>query len=198
MSDAALDSTLTHRERAAVAWRAVWPLLVAALLFAALAGWRDGRFPEAAYRATPEATPEQLAALKAGLVPSAFGWVDWGIFAAIPLFLALKNLTMARRMTYVDWLAVSLIAANASFMLLYSLVVFGDAYPYWFATHREAVTLFQSCLRACLIVSLAWTSALLILVPEPDRVRFGWLHERLAPVLVVGSAVACWWAWASE
>ncbi len=185
----------TWAERAGMAWRTAWPVLTLALLMLAVALWQDARFPSKPFNDPPPATPAQLNAIRAGLVPSSFGWVDWTIFTVIPFFLLTKTNVMVRRLTYLDWLALSLVASNTAFAGLYSLAMAGDLYPLWFATHRETVLLIQNMLRLLLSLAVVASILLLVLVPEPDRVRWPWVHRYVAPALVAGSALLVLFAW---
>ena len=180
-------------ERAGVAWRAVWPTLVASLLFLSFAISKDAVFPEEFFE-NPQPLPEdQIEAIRLRVLPPSFGWIDFGIFVGIPIFLSIKTTgVMIRRLTRtdddkIDWLAISLISANVGFMKLYLYALSSSMFPYWFATHVEWIGNILIALRVLLVVSLVWSTALLILAAGKDTVRWRWVHERLGPALVAAS-----------
>jgi len=181
---------LPRRARFGIAWRALWPVMVVVLLLIAFALWKDARWPTQWVSTTNKPSPDLLAAIKAGRVPNRTGWIDWCILFGIAWFLMFKANVMARRLQLrpFDYFAVSLILINLVFATLYELVLGAGLFPYWVATHPDAVLWITNGFRAALMVTLACSAGFLLAIPEPDRVRWRWVHERLGPILVVLSA----------
>lgn len=91
-------------------------------------------------------------------------WVDFVLFSLIIQFLGVKTWLMATRTVRLTGLGASLIAANASFMLLYAIALFLNMWPQ-FVTERWLI----NGLRAELTIVLFWGMLELLASTGTDR-----------------------------
>ena len=147
---------------------AAWPTLLVGLIVVGFGFWRDAAWPDVWVVEARQPTDAELALIKSGTLPPGLGMLDFLIFTAAIAFLSIKSTTILRRMQGVDYLGLSLVAANIAFALLYLAVLAGVLWPYWFAAHPNDVEWLRRGLRGLLVVALAWSTWQVVNVPPPE------------------------------
>ena len=98
---------------------------------------------------------------------SSVAWQNLVVFALIVSFLLIKSILMLRRMPYIDWLTVSLVAANGAFIALYLTVIGFGLWPDFRVDYPHAYLRILQGLRVVLVVVLMAGIWMLVNVPEP-------------------------------
>jgi hypothetical protein len=95
---------------------ALWPTLLMWLLLVVIAVWQDASLPT-----------------------NRDDWAQFLVLCLVIEFLAVKSFLMARRMRERNWLTVSLIAANVTFVVVYLSVATRTLWPPWYGRHVQAI-----------------------------------------------------------
>lgn len=94
-------------------------------------------------------------------------WQNFITFVLIVTFLWTKSWLILRRMPYIDWLSISLAAANFAFCALYLVALLFILWPQLLTDHPDLRQTLVLPIRTTLIVVLVWSTVLLVTVPEP-------------------------------
>ena len=94
-------------------------------------------------------------------------WQNFITFVLIVTFLWTKSWLILRRMPYIDWLSISLAAANFAFCALYLVALLFILWPSLIVDYPDLRQWLVLPIRTALIVVLIWSTFMLVTVPEP-------------------------------
>lgn len=148
-------------------WDAIWPTLIAVLVLVILAMVLGAQWPNDWSSPQRDFSDEQLQQMRDGRGPSIIGWQDFAIFFTAIVFLWIKSSILLRRMRRpVDWLTLSLVAANISFSILYLLIIAAAIFPLWFYEHPYEALQITRAWRIIFIASIGWGIIMFATLPD--------------------------------